>query len=60
MIYEKHCSRNFVSLYRDQIETNEDIPEREVIGGRIFCDAVHGAYGKSEQNDKNAWIIDPT
>ena len=31
----------------------------EVIGG-IFCNVVLDAYGKSEQKDKNIWIMGPT
>ena len=27
---------------------------------RIFFDAIHDVYEKSKQNDKNAWMMDPT
>ena len=30
-----------------------------MFGGRIFFDAIRDAYGKSEQNDKNAWMMGP-
>ena len=33
------------------------ILHRKMFGGRIFFDAIRDAYGKSEQNDKNAWIM---
>ena len=32
----------------------------KMFGGPIFFDAIRDAYGKSEQNDKNAWMMDPT
>ena len=28
--------------------------------GRIFFDAIRNTYGKSEQNDKNTWMMVPT
>ena len=33
---------------------------RKIFGGHIFFDAICDAYEKSEQNDKNVWIIGPT
>ena len=32
----------------------------KMFGGCTFCDALHDAYGKNEENDKNAWIMGPT
>ena len=32
----------------------------KMFGERIFGDAVRDAYGKSEQNDKTAWMMDST
>ena len=44
---------------RDVLPSFSKLNVREVIKGRIFCDAARDVYGKSEQNDKNVGIMDP-